>query len=422
MARRGFFAELQHQKQLEAKRQAQAARAQARARAAAEREAERTLRQSERAAAQYAKASAAERAALEKEAKRLHEEARLAEAASLNAQLAETADKLGSILGATLELDDFVDLERFRVKAKHPPFPRDDLEIVTPAAQVVTTPPEPSQVEVEAPTGMSALFGGKKKHAEAVAAVQEAFAVEHEAWQAEVAAVPGRQLAEAKKRDALEEKRLIALERAREKYQQACEEREAVAAAANGELDILIDGVAKGVDSAIQEYIGIVLSNSVYPEILSVEHEFEFDTDLKELSLTVLVTPPERLPEEKEYGFVKARDEVTASLLPKKDLKERYADVIHQVALRSVHEIFEADRTGHVNTIALSVAADGTDPATGLPQRKTLVAVAAERSTFMRFDLSNIVPLATLRHLGASVSKSPYDLVGVDGSQGVRSR
>jgi restriction system protein len=54
--------------------------------------------------------------------------------------------------------------------------------------------------------------------------------------------------------------------------------------------------------------------------------------------------------------------------------------------------------------------------------RVPFVAVAAERTSFMTFDLSNIVPLATLEHLGASVSKSPYDLKGIDESRGVRSR
>ena len=40
----------------------------------------------------------------------------------------------------------------------------------------------------------------------------------------------------------------------------------------------------------------------------------------------------------------------------------------------------------------------------------------------MTFDLHNIVPEATLQHLGASLSKSPYDLVSIDATRGVRGR
>lgn len=422
MAKRGFFAELQHQNQLAAKRQMQAEREYARANAAAQREHERAQRQAERAAVQMARATAAEQKAAEREAKRLHEEARLAEVASLNAQLAETNDEIDSILSATLDVDDFVDLEQLRVAPEHPPFARADLEVPTPPPAPISAPPEPVLVEPEAPKGLGGVFGGKKKHAEAVAAAQAAFAVAHQDWQAQAAAVPARQLQQIHERDAAEQQRLAALEQARDEYRRECDEREAEVAEANHALDELISRLQAGADSAIQEYIGIVLANSVYPESLSIEHDFQFDSDLKELALTVRMSPPDGLPTEKEYKFVKAKDEITATALPKKDLKDRYSNAVYQVALRTLHEVFEADRAAHINTIALTVVTEAADTATGLAKQTALVAVAAERESFLTFDLSNIVPLATLQHLGASVSKSPYDLVGIDRSQGVRGR
>jgi restriction system protein len=422
MAKRGFFAELQYQNQLAAKRNAQAQRAQARAHAVALREAERAQRQSERAAAQLARATAAERKAAEREAKRLHEEARLAEVASLNAQLAEAADEIDSILSATLEVDDFVDLEELRVTVEHPPFSRTDLEVPTPTPAPISASPEPVFVEPEAPKGLGAMFGGKKKHTTAVSVAQEAFDVALEAWQTEAAQIPARQLQQMQERDAVESQRLQDLEAARDAYCRECEQREAQVTAANGQLDELIQGVEWGADAAIQEYVGIVLGNSVYPVVLNVEHDFEFDSELKELALTVLMSAPTSLSSQKAYKSVKAKDEITSTALPKKELKDRYASAVHQVALRTLHEIFEADRAGQINTIALAVATEANDPATGLNKRTTLVAVAAERESFLTFDLSNVVPQATLQHLGASVSKSPYDLVGIDESPGVRGR
>jgi restriction system protein len=40
----------------------------------------------------------------------------------------------------------------------------------------------------------------------------------------------------------------------------------------------------------------------------------------------------------------------------------------------------------------------------------------------MTFDVHNIVPAATLEHLGATASKNPYELVGIDEAPGVRGR
>lgn len=420
--RRGFFAELQYQSQLAAKQQAQAERAQARAHMAAMREMERAQRQAERAAAATARASAAEQRAAEKEAKRLQGEARLAEVEALNAQLAELGDQLDSILSATLDVDDYVDLDALRSTANHPPFPRSDLEVPTPDPPTISAPPEPVFVEPEPPTGLGSVFGGKKKHAAAVEAAREKFDVEHQAWQAEAAAVPARQLEQLQQREAMEERRLRELQVARDAYASECQLREMEVAEANGRLDALIAGLASGSHAAVQEYVGIVLGNSVYPELLSVEHDYRFDPETRELTLTVLLSPPGNLPSEKTYRYVKAKDEITATALAKKDLKERYANVVHQVALRTLHEIFEADRAAQIQTITLEVGTETRDPATGLQRRVVFVGVAAERDSFMAFDLHNVVPAATLEHLGAALSKNPFELVGIDEAPGVRGR
>ena len=339
----------------------------------------------------------------------------------MNAQLEELADELESILAATLTVDDFVDLEEFRVTATHPPFPRADLEAPVPPVQPVSAPPEPAFAEPEAPTGIGGIFG-KKRHAAAVAEAREAFEAEHEKWKAEAAAVPARQLKQIEQRDTREQQRLRELQAVRDSYQLECETRETEAAQANESLNALISGLAAGDHSAIQEYVGIVLSNSVYPEILSVQHEYNFDPDTRELELTVLIAPPDELPPEKSYRYVKAKDEIAPSALPKKDLKGRYASVVHQVALRTLHEIFEADSAARIETISLQVATDAKAPATGLLRRVIFVGVAAERDAFMAFDLHNVVPLATLEHLGAAASKNPYELVGIDEASGVRGR
>jgi restriction system protein len=92
------------------------------------------------------------------------------------------------------------------------------------------------------------------------------------------------------------------------------------------------------------------------------------------------------------------------------------------VAVRTLHEVFEADRAGKIHSIALTVGVDRVAPATGLPETVPLVLVAADRETFTGFDLANVMPWATLDHLGAALSKSPFDLSPADTSRGVRQR
>src|SRR4051794_9188741 len=115
VAKRGFFAELQHQNQVAARRREQAARAANREYAAAVRAAEQAQRNAGRPHNQALRASAAQQKEAQREARRLHEESMRAEAASRNAHLMQQYAEIDSMLSTTLEVDDFVDLEELRV-------------------------------------------------------------------------------------------------------------------------------------------------------------------------------------------------------------------------------------------------------------------------------------------------------------------
>jgi restriction system protein len=418
--KRGFFAEIQHQNQLAGKRRQQAASAAARANAAAAHNAEQARMRATQAQAQMQRATVAEQKKAQQEAQRLHGEARQAEAEAMNAQLEQTREEIASILPSALKIDPFVDLEPLRRVADHPPFARTDLESPLPPPALLTAREEPAYVEPPAPKGVGGLLGGKRKHAEAIAAAQAEFGKRYALWQAEVAGLPAAQLRQMQGFQHAEHERIAALDRAGREYQSECDRRDAEVAAANTALDHLIQGLAAGTQEAVDEYMGIVLGNSLYPEFFPVEHEFSYEATQRELSVTVTVPHPSTLPLEREFRYNKSKDEIVPTPLPQKDLKDRYLQALCQVSLRTVHEVFTADRSGQIRTIALTVGTEGIDSATGLTKRTSLVAVAAERTRFQTFDLANVVPLATLEHLGALISKRPLELEGIDASKAIR--
>ena len=133
----------------------------------------------------------------------------------------------------------------------------------------------------------------------------------------------------------------------------------------------------------------------------------------------MLVPGPSDVPEIKSYKYTKATDEIASTTLSQKECRDRYNGAIHQVALRSLHEVFESDRRGLIKTISLEVGTNTIDPATGQQTYVPFVIAAAERETFLAFELSAVVPALTLARLGAAVSKNPYSLVAAERS-GVR--
>ena len=410
MARRGFFAEMHRQVKIAQREQERRHRIALREQSAEARRREQHQRALVRLGAQMAKAEATERKRLEKEQREAYLESRQDEAEIRSEELADAYAAIDSLLQATLDRDDYVELNALRVTAKHPAFDRQDLTRAITPPPPAKRPSAPVLVVPDPPSGLGKLFG-KRKYEGAVEAAKAVHKRALKEWESGCAAADERDREAVAMHAEAEQQRLAALEREQTRYTRACEEREAAAVQQNEQLDELIANLGYGTPDAVQEYVAIVLGNSVYPEQFPVQHTFMFDPNAAELALRVTIPEPKTLPTAKHYKFLKASDEIVSVPLSQKECKDRYARAVHQVALRSIHEVFEADRRGLIRTIALEVATSAIDESTGIRRDVPLVIVGAERDTFMTFDLSAVVPEKTLARLGAAVSSNPYVLL-----------
>ncbi|ROR65550.1 hypothetical protein [Agrococcus jenensis] len=341
----------------------------------------------------------------------------LEEAEFRTQELQDHLQALDSLLAATLSIDDFVDLEALKQPVVHPPFPRWDLESPIASPPEFPDPPMPVLEPVPEP---KALFGKQKKWELAKAEAEHRHSAALAQWNGERARLASLRDANVRLHEQAERERLTALSQARTAYHAQSEARIAQAAKQHEEIDALVAGLAYGVPSAVDEYVTIVLANSVYPEGFDVEHDANFDASSGELVLRVSIPDPAAVPTDRAFKYVRASDEIVAVAQTQKESRERYASIVHQVALRSLHEVFEADRRNLIRSVSLEVGTLTQHPATGRDTFIRFVAVAADRDRFGEFNLGAVVPAATLELLGAAVAKQPYLLKGVD-ANGVRS-
>ncbi|MCB9899655.1 MAG: hypothetical protein H6825_16740 [Planctomycetes bacterium] len=382
------------------------------------RDIERARRDQQRALKAFERASATEQKRLAKEAKEAHLFEMEMEAERRNLDLAETYAEIDGLLAATLSVDDYVDLNALRCSAQHPPFDRPDLEEPIQAPAPIPDPEEPRYDPPVRPSGIKGLLA-RKRHAREVQQAQAEHAQRMVEWRAACASAEDARVAAVADREAAECQRLTDLSKERERYRKECEAREAAAAERDQALDDLITNLSYGSVDAVQEYVSIVLGNSVYPPQFEVSTDFSFSPETAELHMRVGIPGPDTIPTEKSFKYSKSADEIVATTLPQKAQRDRYTSAVHQVALRSLHEVFEADRQGIIKAISLEVGAKTINPATGNKAFILFVAVAAERGPFLELDLARVVPAATLEHLGAALSKDPFGLIAADG-RGVR--
>jgi restriction system protein len=332
------------------------------------------------------------------------------EAEAMNAELLSENADLEEILSATLEVDDYVDLESLRKSADHPPFDPKGLDKYLPPPDWIAPPIQPEFIAPEEPRGLKRLVGGNKRFQKALAKANAAHMRAISKWEKESARVESEREKAAIENEEEKKEREAALSNLKSEYERDCKSREAEVAAQNLRLDDFVRDLGYGVASAVSEYVDIVLQNSEYPECFSVEASGEFDSANGEVTVTAIVPGPERLSDVKAYRYNKSADEIVPSCLSQKAQKDRYASAVWQVALRTLHEVFEADRRALIRSISLVVGTEAISPASGNREFVPFVGVGAERESFLEINLSRVVPLETLRHLGASLSRNPLGL------------
>jgi restriction system protein len=119
------------------------------------------------------------------------------------------------------------------------------------------------------------------------------------------------------------------------------------------------------------------------------------------------------VPEMKGFRYVKARDEIDKVAETAAKRRALYTSVVAQSALRVLHEVFEADRLGHVETVALNCMVDTIDRATGRRHVPCILSVRTTAGVFKAINLAAVDPAACLKGLAAAMSPSPADLAPV---------
>jgi restriction system protein len=416
MAKRGFFAEMNHQAALADQRRRQQLIAQ-------QRMDERAAREAEKARIAYERARGLQNAAEVKVAEQLLITQGEAAAKQRNDAIALTFASIDNILAATLDVDDWIDLDLLKnKKVVHPDIELGDLEIAIPEVVEPTYPERPQRVQPVSPGGLNSLFGGKRRAAQIEEKAETQYNLKVATWEEAKGEFELQYNERARKRAFVEIARQAQIQIVKRTYAQQCQERDSAGIEYSNAIEKLINDLAFDVKEAIEEYVELVFSNSYYPDAFPVTHEVAFELQTRELTLLVRVPGPESIPTEKEIKYVRSSGEMTSTSLSQSAIKNRYNSAIMQVAVRTFHEVFESDRNGRIKTIALTVHTDAINKATGLPDQVPLVIASADLETFKEFDLTNVEPLATLKYLSASVSKNAFDLQPADTSRGVRTR
>jgi restriction system protein len=329
-----------------------------------------------------------EAAAEEKDKRRFHAETRQNDVDMQNEELEEQTSTLRSLLQATLDVDDYVSFESFKEVSVPRPFSPGPLGIPEPAPELGSHLPPTRH-------GLRRLIATSKGKN-----------LERERAEREYAAA-----LEAHTRR--EDERRERLAQAKSAY----DDREARAGAElrqqHSEIDDLHRRFESGEPGAVESYFSRVLEASSYPSSLPRANRLAYLPESRQLVVESELPSLEAIPSVRGYKYLKTKDEITATPLPVPQRKSLYTSVVAQMSLRTVHELFEADRTNKLDTIVFNGLVTGADKRTGNRARVCLVTLRTTRDVFGSLDLMNVDPQECLRGLSAGFSRNAAEMAPV---------
>ena len=331
-----------------------------------------------------------EEAAERKRQEQLAHEAGAAAAKAMKTQLDARVSGLRTLLTSVLGAPRQLSFDLLKRAAAVPSFEPGDLGMPVPAPVWEDFAPPPPGV-------LSGLIGGKARQVRAQDAARDAFE----------RAVADHALAE--------DTRVRRLREAREAHDRQVKFIETEVREHNAAVDAFEAQFRAGSPEAVEEFFDQLLALSGYPSGFPHEYQVAYRHAPRELVIEYRLPPVEVIPTVRDFRYVKTRKEIDELPRPAREVKDLYASVIHQVALRTMWECFSVGVAEDVvDTVVFNGIVPATNRATGQADELHLISAPASRADFSGLVLDQLDPAACLKHLKAIVSPHPYDLEAVE--------
>jgi len=161
----------------------------------------------------------------------------------------------------------------------------------------------------------------------------------------------------------------------------------------------------------VEWYCKFVLVFSQFQDGSQREFSLEYVPESKILIVDYALPAPDDLVRIKEVKYVKASNEFVEVFLSEREFKQIYEDIVNQTCLRTLHELFDADKANALSAAQFRGWAESVDKATGRDTKVSVLSLHAEKGDFQRINLARVEPEACvnfLKSLSAECSKSNH--------------
>jgi len=151
--------------------------------------------------------------------------------------------------------------------------------------------------------------------------------------------------------------------------------------------------------SAIYDYCDLVLTNSQYPDYFPQEFNLDYNPNNEILIVDYSLPDIENIPKLNEVKYIQAKKVFKEIYISDAELRRLYDDLLYQITVRSIHELYEADVVNALKSIVFNGWVNSVDKATGKKVNSCILSVQAEKNQFLDRNLAQVDPRACFKSL-----------------------
>jgi len=181
----------------------------------------------------------------------------------------------------------------------------------------------------------------------------------------------------------------------------------------NEGIDQLKENYKQHGQNAVEQYCEMMLNNSKYPEIVAKDFELLYNPETKILICEYYLPEPDSVPRLKEVKYVASRGELKETNINESQAEKIYDNVVYQIVLRTIHELFEADSADALDAISVNGRVRFISKATGKAEEACIVSIQVKKQQFMEIDLKNVDPKVCFKMLKGIGSSKLHGITAV---------
>ncbi len=150
---------------------------------------------------------------------------------------------------------------------------------------------------------------------------------------------------------------------------------------------------------AMLSYWNDLFSDQPYPDGWPDDVRLDYIPETKTLLVDYELPHIDLFPRIKEVRYINSRKEFKETPIPESQRKKLYDETLYQLALASIHKVFQSDSLDALASSVFNGWVQSIDKATGAPIRHCILSVQTSKQEFVALNMSHVDPRACFKKL-----------------------